>query len=113
MPQQFNKLPNYNVPLTDGRTTQKDWFFFWSGLYQGLPPGNVLDIAATASPMTYTAPVRGSLIVQGGTVSQVEFSRDGVTLYDTAQTQGIFPLSAADQLTITYSVAPTMTFIPS
>lgn len=110
---QYNVIPNYNVPLTNGGFTGKDWFFFWSGLYHGLPPGNVLEVAATASPMAYTAPVKGNLIVQGGTVSQVEFSRDGVNLYDTAQTQGIFPLNAADILTITYSVAPTLTFVPS
>lgn len=110
---QYNAIPNYNVPLVSGGFTGKDWYFFWSGLFRGLPPGNVIEVGATASPMTYTAPAKGNLIVQGGTVSQVRFSRDGVNLYDTALTQGLFPLNAADQLTITYSVVPTLTFVPS
>ncbi len=110
---QVNKVPNFAIPLSNNGVTQKDWYFFWDGLFRGLAPANVAPVTATASPMTYTAPVKGNLIVQGGTVSLVEFSRDGVTQYDTAQTQGMFPLNAADQLTITYAVAPTLTFIPS
>ncbi len=112
--QQFNKTPNFAVPMMVRGGNQKDWFFFLDGLFRGLAPGNVVPVTATASPMVYTAPVRGNLIVRGGTVSKVEFSRDGTTFYDTAQTQGIFPLNAADLLRITYSVAPVaLTFIPT
>jgi hypothetical protein len=111
--QQFNRIPNFTVPLSNAGVTSKDWFFFFTGLFRGLAPENVSDVTLGPTPYIYTAPVKGFVIIQGGTVSQVEFSRDGVTLYDTGQTAGIFPLNAADQLTITYSAPPTVTFVPS
>jgi hypothetical protein len=110
---QNNRIPNFGIPLVNGGVTQRDWYFFWDGLYRGLPPANVAEPALEASPMVYSALIRGSLIVQGGAVSLVEFSRDGLDWYDTGQTQGMFPLSAADQLRITYSSAPNLTFVPT
>jgi hypothetical protein len=68
---------------------------------------------AGVSPYTYSAPVRGSVIVNGGTVSAIAFSRDGVTFYTVGQTAGMFLLNAADQLRITYTVLPTVTFVPT
>lgn len=113
MSSQFNNLPNYPVPLEAGNFTSKDWYFFWSGLFRGLPPAAEVPVTLGASPYTYSASVRGSLIVNGGTVSVVEFSRDGVTFYTTGATAGMFALNAADRLRITYAVAPTVTFVPS
>ena len=110
--QQFNSLPNYPVPLVIGRNTGKDWYFFFSGLFKGLAPAAETPITLTGSPFTFTAPVRGFVIVQGGTVSLVEFSRDGTTFYNYGTTAGPFPLSAADRLRITYTVLPTMIFVP-
>lgn len=113
MANQFNVLPNFNVPLNEGRVTSKDWFFFWAGLFKGLAPGNLVALTPDASPYTYSAPTKGFVIISGGTVSLVEFSRDGVTYYATAQTSGQFTLSAQDFLRVTYAVAPTMTFVPT
>lgn len=113
MPQsQLVTLPNYPVPLAQKGNTTKDWYFFWSGLYKGLPPALPLPVTLGASPFIYTAPQRGFLIITGGTVSAVAYSRDGVTFFATGQTAGMFPLSASDVLRITYSVVPTVTFIP-
>lgn len=113
MAQQFNSLPNFNVPLDIKGITSKDWYFFWANLFNGLPPGNETALTVGASPYTYTAGVRGSLLVSGGTVSAIAFSRDGSTFYSTGQTAGMFPLSARDRLRVTYTVTPTMVFIPS
>lgn len=113
MAQQFNSLPNFNVPLEKQDVTSKDWFFFWANLFNGLPPGNETALTAGVSPYTYTAGVKGSLIVSGGTVSAIAFSRDGVTFYSTGQTAGMFALNARDRLRITYTVLPTVTFVPS
>jgi len=110
---QYNKLPNFNVPLTNGRITEKNWFFFWAGLFKGLPPGNVEPITLDASPYIYSPPVKGFVLLSGGTVSAVAFSRDGVTYYATGETAGQFTLSAQDFLRVTYSVAPTLTFVPT
>jgi len=110
---QLNYLPQFKVPLLANNSTSKDWYFFWSGLYSGLPPALPLPITISASPFTYSAPVKGSVIVSGGTVSQVQFTRDGLTLYTTSQTAGMFTLNASDRLVVTYTVAPTMTLIPT
>jgi hypothetical protein len=111
---QFNSMPNYTVPLEVGKVTSKDWYFFWSGLFRGLAPGNVEPVVVTASPFVYSATRRGSLIVKGGTVTLIEFSRDGgTTYYDVGVIAGMFPVNAADLVRITYAVAPTVTFVPS
>lgn len=110
---QRNSMPNYPVPLRVGQHTSKDWYFFWAGLYNGLPPAAEMPIVLGVSPAIYSAPVRGSVIVNGGTVSAIAFSRDGVTFYTTGQTAGMFLLNAADQIRITYTVLPTVTFVPT
>ncbi len=110
---QFNQLPNYPVPLEQGRNITKDWYFFWAGLFRGLAPENVAAITLGASPYVYTAPRGGRVIVNGGTVTALEFSRDGgTTYYNCGVTAGVIPLNATDFLRITYAVAPTVTFVP-
>lgn len=111
--QQLNRLPQFGQPLAAGNVTNKDWYFFWAGLWRGLAPELESPVTLTGSPFTYSAPRRGSLIVSGGTVSQIRFSRDGSTFYNTGATAGMFALSAADRLEVTYTVAPTLTFVPS
>ena len=114
MPQsQLNTLPNYPVPLITGGNTGRDWYRFFAGIFQGLPPANVQVPVVGASPYSYSAVRRGSLIVQGGTVSAIEFSRDGTDFYDVGATSGMFALNASDVLRITYSVLPNVTFVPS
>lgn len=113
MAQQFNNLPNFNVPLQMGGKTMKDWFLFWAGLFNGLAPAAEVPVTVGASPFTYSASVKGSVIVSGGTVSAIAFSRDGTTFYTTGQTAGMFTLNARDRLRVTYTVLPTMTFVPT
>lgn len=113
MPQQFNSLPNYPVRLIEGSYTNKDWYFFWVGLFSGLAPGAVIPVTPGASPYTFTAPSKGFVLLTGGTVSAVEFSRDGTTFYSYGTTSGQFQLNKADRIRITYTVIPTMTFVPT
>lgn len=110
---QFNSLPNFNVPLMFKGITSKDWFFYWAGLFTGLAPAAELAITPGASPYVYSAQVKGSVIVSGGTVSAIAFSRDGLTFYSTGQISGMFLLNAQDRLRVTYTVLPTMTFVPT
>ena len=110
---QLNSLPKFTIPLQQGQSTNKDWYFFWNGLYTGLPPALPVSITVGTSPFIYSPSVKGTVIVQGGTVSKVEFSRDGITFYDFGTTAGPFPLNAADRIRVTYTVKPTMTFIPT
>lgn len=110
---QLNSLPNFNVPFARQDVNSKDWYFFIAGLYTGLPPALPLPITVGTSPYTYSAPVKGSVIINAGTVSSVQFSRDGATFYTIGQTAGMFTLNAADRLIVTYTVKPTMTLVPT
>jgi hypothetical protein len=112
MSQQLNRMPDVNQPLAIKGITGAGWFRFWLGLWSGAPTGNVSVVTPINAPFTYAAPVGGTLIVNGGSVSQVRYSRDGANFYVTGQTQGMFPLSQGDQVVITYSVPPTLTFAP-
>lgn len=64
-----------------------------------------------ASPYTFTANRDGNLIVRAGTVSLIEYLRNGVAT-TIGLTAGLFPLLLGDGIRITYIVAPTVTFIP-
>lgn len=72
----------------------------------------VSGITVGASPYAYKTSFDGSVIVNSGTVSLIEFSRDGSAFFTLGTTAGIVPLSRGDTLRTTYTVAPTMTFIP-
>lgn len=109
---QLNRMPTYAEKLgTNGETT-RGWYSFWLGLLQGQPAGPVAAITVGASPYTYVATLGGTVIVDGGTVSEIDFSRDGVTFYNTGVTAGMLPVSQGDQLVVTWSGKPTMTFVP-
>lgn len=111
---QFNSMPQYPEPLNAGSNTSSNWYRFWAALFRGLPPGNVEPVTLTGSPYIYSATRRGTVIVNGGTVSNVSFSRDGGTTYYTVgTTAGMFPVNASDLLKVTYSAPPTVTFVPS
>jgi hypothetical protein len=94
---------------------QKDWYIFFYNLYlavtEGLPQPET-NITATDSPMTYTAVIRGQVHVSGGTVSVIEFSRDGTNWYDTGITAGFVQMDRGDRLRVTYSMAPTISYFP-
>lgn len=113
MAQQFTKTPSFNEPLSIRGVTSRNWYFFWDALWRGLAPGEVLPLTLTGSPFTYSPSIKGSVIISGGTVSLVRFSRDGTTFYNVGATAGMFFLNAADRIEVTYSSAPVMTFVPS
>lgn len=69
---------------------------------------------AGASPYTYTNANAYSedVMVAGGTVTGLDFSRDGSTWYASGLVIGTVRLSPGDKIKITYTVAPTITRIP-
>lgn len=78
------------------------------------PPAQAQPVAAITvggSPFTYTAPFAGSVAITGGTVSAIALIRQGTSVA-TGLTAGLIPVSRYDQLKVTYTVVPTMTFIP-
>ena len=72
------------------------------------------NVVVGASPFTYqnTTGRPADVIVTGGTVSAIAFSRDNTTFYGVGATSGVFWLSPYDYLRVTYTVAPTITLVP-
>jgi len=72
------------------------------------------NISVGASPYVYQASstTAEDIIVNGGTVSTIQFSRDGSTYYTIGLIGGMFHLSPSDYLKVTYSATPTMTKVP-
>ena len=68
-------------------------------------------VTPSASPFLFTAPTKGALNVSGGTVSAIAHVR-GATTTSLGGTSGNYLVSKGDVLKITYSVAPTLLFIP-
>jgi hypothetical protein len=96
-------------------SVQKDWYLFlvsvYNGVTQGLPQPEVA-LTVGASPFTYQALIKGQVIISGGTVSAIAFSRDGNTFYSTGQIAGTFQLCTGDYLRVTHTVAPSAVFFP-
>ena len=79
---------------------------------KGIPPSGESAIAVMASPWIYTALLKGFVIVTGGTVSIIAFSRTPGIFYPTGQTTGVFPMSQNDQIQITFTGAPSVVWVP-
>lgn len=69
-------------------------------------------ITPTGSPFTFANPTSGPIvvIVSGGTVTAINLVVDGVD-YLVGQVAGLFVVRAGASLKVTYSVAPTMTYV--
>lgn len=106
-------IPTYTQPLTKGDNMSASWRRWFHDIEVGTPPSNEQTIIPTGSPFTYQALLRGYVIIQGGSVSQVSFSRTPAIFYNTGQTSGMFSVNLGDSLKVTYSMAPTMVFVPS
>jgi hypothetical protein len=72
----------------------------------------IQTISAGASPHTYTFSFPGTYYVVGGTVTSIVLNRTGNSSFTTGLTSGAFPVVRGDSIVITYSSAPTLTFVP-
>lgn len=108
----FDSAPlQIELDITEPRW--RGWFqAMWANaMGMGLPLPSA--VAPGASPYVYQYQLGGqaSLIVSGGTVSLVEFSRDGSTWYTVGTGPGSYQLTAGDRLRITYAAAPTINLV--
>ncbi len=69
------------------------------------------SLTAGASPYTFTAAAVGHLLVSAGTVSAITLNRGSASL-PLPSVSGFIPLDNTDSVTITYSAAPTLNWIP-
>lgn len=75
----------------------------------GVSIPNPIVVTPGASPYTYQAPFAGAVVINGGTVSVIAFSRDHATFF--TYPAGIVPVEAGDLVKVTYSSVPTLTMI--
>ena len=103
-------LPNIAAPaVTEKLLFVESWIKFFAALIN--PPSAIAPITLTGSPFSYQTAEKGTVSIVGGTVSAVAIIR-GQTTLSTGLTAGLFPLGLDDTITITYTVAPTVNFIP-
>ncbi|KVD81920.1 hypothetical protein WS62_23475 [Burkholderia sp. ABCPW 14] len=74
--------------------------------------GAIAALTVGASPFAYTAQAAGTVVISGGTVSAVTLKRGSPAAISVGETAGVVPVSAGDIVTVTYTVAPTMDFVP-
>lgn len=105
-----------NAKDTGQMSTSWEQFFrdVWKQINR-LAPRPAVAVVVGASPFTYQAPFAGDtrIIVAGGTVSALAYSRDGVVYYPIGIVAGMVTLSQGDFIKITYTVVPTVTAIPA
>ena len=70
-------------------------------------------VTPTGSPYVYQNTTTGpqTVMVSGGTVSLIEYSRDGTTYFPAGLIAGSVTLNPNDRIRLTYLVAPTVTAI--
>lgn len=108
-----NATPNWAVGALgeDNIHFAQAWYNFFALLTA--QPGPIVSVSATASPFVYTASSNGVLAISGGTVSSISFARARVSGVDVGFTSGLVPMAQGDSVTITYSAAPALSFVPS
>ncbi len=105
------EIPSTNAPIVNPSTGQitTEWLKFFIGLSASSKA--IKSASPTGSPWSFTATASGFLHVRGGTVSSVSLTRGRITIA-TGMTSGFFPLTQGDALTVSYTVAPTVNFLP-
>lgn len=78
-----------------------------------IAPPSFMNIIVGVSPFSYEAVEPGNLAITGGTISQITLNRGSDTISFGAGTNKFIPVGIADTITITYTVLPTINFIPS
>lgn len=102
-------LPKSNVAISDSSgLTSQPWFRFFSLLFAKPPAAESVTVGP--NPFEATFGRDGTLVINGGTVSLIEYVRDvspalGVT-------GGQFVIRNGDSIRITFTVEPTVTFFP-
>lgn len=105
--------PSWAVQIVDPKSGQltQPWHGYLAQL-AGAPGPIVPNIVLGTSPFAYKAPSNGTISVHGGTVSSITIARARVSGVNVGFTSGSVSVAANDVVTITYSVAPTINFIP-
>lgn len=104
-------LPDFELAIVDkdGKLTPS-WQRGLTRLAQLTPERKFRAVAPGASPFAFTASTIGHLLITGGNVSAVALVRGAASV--ACPLSGFIPMAGKDSVVITYSVAPTLNFIP-
>lgn len=89
----------------------RKWFQDMWALVNAIRLPLPISVTVGASPFTYQFANGGSasILVNGGTVSLIEWSRDGTTFYKVGTTtDSMYTVSSGDYIRVTYTVIPTV-----
>lgn len=101
-------VPSSAQPISgEGGKVTTTWQRFFNALVSA--PAAIAAVTPTGSPFAYTASGAGTLVLSGGTVSARTLTRNTTTVPVGSST---IQMANGDVTTITYSVAPTINFIP-
>lgn len=106
-------VPSPILPATDPKSGKlaSVWYQFLTRLAQLTAETPMSAVTVGASPFIYTPSTIGNLFITGGTVSSIVLTRSAISI--TCQKDQFIPMAANDTVTVTYSVKPTVTFVPS
>lgn len=106
------------VPNLTARIANKDghcqdpWVSFFQQFSQS--PSPILDIIVGLSPYAYTVKEPGSIYLANGTVTGITLIRGKHAPLPLDTTSGILiPVCIGDIITVSYSVLPTISFLPN
>jgi len=104
-------IPDRGQPIDQaGKVTLSEvWARFLVRLSQLTPERPLMPVSPGPSPYSFTATTIGDLLVRGGTVTSVVLTRGSDSL--ACPVSGFVPMAAQDIVTVTYSVAPEVTFV--
>lgn len=105
-------IPNFEVPVVDEQQLlTPEWQRALTRIFQLTPERAIRAVSPGVSPFTYAAFTIGHLLISGGTVSAVSLVRGAISV--PCPLSGFIPMAGKDSVIITYSVVPTLKFIPS
>lgn len=104
------KLPSLNAQLVDAmRRMVAPWNSFFQQFTQ--TPAPAMTVSVGSSPFFYTALEPGTLVLQGGTITNLQLIRGSLVI--NIINAITIPLGIDDVVIITYSVLPNAYFFPS
>jgi len=102
--------PPWQSPLNEDNQQWRKWLQeVWSSTNAMKLP-TPTTTAPSSSPYVhqFQQAGRGRILVSSGTVSLIEWSRDGATFYPVGTSGGAFFVAQNDYIRVTYTVAPTV-----
>src|ERR1700748_2419647 len=97
-------MPTESQPLhAKAATTNGPWYNFFSNVWSGVPSAPHSTISVGSSTFAYQAPQGGTVYVSGGSVTQIQITRDGQNFFVTGVTSGPVTVSKGDAVIVSYS----------